>query len=129
MDRDFEEMTEAELAAYFYEHRDDPKEWGEPIPSPYPPGTKFNLSYKIVLTREVLDAIYDPYLITGDKNIVHMEIAVTYRRDDPDAWLNTVGYDAGENPGAGKREEGEQADKGDRHRPDFDRSRRSDAPA
>jgi hypothetical protein len=28
------EMTEAELAAFYYEHRDDPTIWGDPVPAP-----------------------------------------------------------------------------------------------
>jgi membrane protease subunit HflK len=53
---------------------------------------------------EVISALFDPYLITGDKNVVHMEIAVEYRIDDAEGWLNTVAHDESE-LGEGNREE------------------------
>jgi membrane protease subunit HflK len=42
---------------------------------------------------QVLAALYDPYLITGDKSVVHMDISIVYRINDPEAWLNTLAYD------------------------------------
>ncbi len=43
-------------------------------------------------TPELLSAIFDPYLVTADKNVVHMSITVTYRIDDPEAWITTVSH-------------------------------------
>jgi modulator of FtsH protease HflK len=54
---------------------------------------------------ELLSAIFDPYLITGDKNVVHIEIAVQYRIRDSEAWLMTVSHDLGRPEGPGPREE------------------------
>jgi membrane protease subunit HflK len=57
-----------------------------------------NRNISIVL----LNAIFDPYLITADKNIVHMQVAVTYTVDDPEAWLTTASHEgdtAGESEG------------------------------
>jgi modulator of FtsH protease HflK len=45
--------------------------------------------------REILDAVFDPYLITADKNVVHMKIAVTYRINDAEAWVSTVSHEDG----------------------------------
>jgi membrane protease subunit HflK len=41
---------------------------------------------------DVISAIFDPYLITGDKTIIHMDVTVVYRIHDPEAWLNTVSH-------------------------------------
>jgi membrane protease subunit HflK len=55
---------------------------------------------------EVLSSIFDPYLITGDLNVIHMGLAVQYRIDDPEAWLNTVAHSEEDSDDvAGKREE------------------------
>jgi membrane protease subunit HflK len=43
-------------------------------------------------TIEQINAVFDPYLITADKNVVHMDIAVVYRINDPEAWLNTISH-------------------------------------
>jgi membrane protease subunit HflK len=42
----------------------------------------------------VLSAVFDPYLITADKNVVHVAISVTYRINDPEAWLMAVSHEA-----------------------------------
>ncbi len=50
----------------------------------------------------MLNALFDPYLITGDKNVVHMEVAVQYTVNDPEAWLTTASHEgdaAGESEG------------------------------
>ncbi len=49
---------------------------------------------------QLLNSIYDPYLITADKNVVHMSIAVTYRINDPEAWITTVSHEAEEKAGS-----------------------------
>jgi|GEM_PF-1116421 len=41
-------------------------------------------------SAELIGALFDPYVITGDKNVVHIELAVQYRIEDPEAWLMTV---------------------------------------
>jgi membrane protease subunit HflK len=40
--------------------------------------------------KEVVDAIYDPYLITGDKNLIHGALTLTYHVVDPEAYLMCV---------------------------------------
>lgn len=47
--------------------------------------------------RDVLDAIFDPYLITGDKNVLNMKIAVQYRIKDPTAYLMSIAHGAAHN--------------------------------
>jgi membrane protease subunit HflK len=54
---------------------------------------------------EVISALYDPYLITGDKNIVHVEVHVSYRLDDPAAWLGTVALGDAPEVASGRREQ------------------------
>ncbi|HUO07096.1 MAG TPA: protease modulator HflK [Phycisphaerae bacterium] len=46
------------------------------------------------VTPEWLSALFDPYLITSDKNVVHMSIAVTYQIDDPEAWIMSVSHES-----------------------------------
>lgn len=41
-----------------------------------------------------ISALFDPYLITADKSVVHMDISVVYRISDPEAWLNTISHSA-----------------------------------
>ncbi|HVX84283.1 MAG TPA: protease modulator HflK [Phycisphaerae bacterium] len=41
----------------------------------------------------VADAVFDPYLITADKDVVHMEVAVQYTIADPEAWLTTASHE------------------------------------
>ena len=41
----------------------------------------------------VADAVFDPYLITADQNIVHMSVAVQYTIADPEAWLTTASHE------------------------------------
>lgn len=43
--------------------------------------------------QQQLDAIYDPYLLTGDKCVIHMDITVQFHIDDPQAWLTSVSHD------------------------------------
>jgi membrane protease subunit HflK len=58
------------------------------------------------LPQALLDAIFDPYLITGDLNVIHMKLAVQYRVDDPEAWLTTVAHsDEDSDDLTGKRED------------------------
>jgi membrane protease subunit HflK len=53
----------------------------------------------------MLNALFDPYLITGDKNVVHMEVAVQYTVNDPEAWLTTASHeDVREGESEGMRE-------------------------
>ncbi len=42
------------------------------------------------MSRRVFDAIYNPYLITGDENVLHASITVQYRISDPYAYLTSV---------------------------------------
>jgi membrane protease subunit HflK len=49
------------------------------------------------MTPEVLNSVYDPYLITADKNVVHVSLMVTYRINDPEAWIMTVSHELEEN--------------------------------
>ena len=46
-----------------------------------------------ILPPEILNAEYDPYLITADKNVVHVSLMVTYRINDPEAWITTVSHE------------------------------------
>jgi membrane protease subunit HflK len=48
------------------------------------------------MTPEVLNSVFDPYLITADKNVVHVSLMVTYRINDPEAWIMTVSHEAEE---------------------------------
>ncbi len=68
------------------------------------PVTTFNTSptqyqdYELYLKRqgypdEYINAIYDPYLITGDKDVAHVEISVQFHISDPVAWLNSVSHE------------------------------------
>ncbi len=45
------------------------------------------------MTMDALNALTNPYLITADKNIINMEVRITYRIDNPPGWLNTVSHD------------------------------------
>lgn len=47
--------------------------------------------------RAVLDAIFDPYLITADKNVLNVKIAVQYRISDPKAYLMSVSHGTAHN--------------------------------
>ncbi len=56
-----------------------------------------NVDFKTMLQREgvpteALSALFDPYLITADKSVIHMDISVIYRINDPEAWLNTISH-------------------------------------
>jgi modulator of FtsH protease HflK len=42
---------------------------------------------------EVINALFDPYLITGDKNVVHADMTVQFRITDPGAWLTSVSHE------------------------------------
>jgi membrane protease subunit HflK len=41
---------------------------------------------------DVISALFNPYLITADRNVVHMDVTVYYRVNDPEAWLNTISH-------------------------------------
>lgn len=45
----------------------------------------------------VVDAIFDPYLITADKNVLNVKIAVQYRISDPKAYLMSVSHGTAHN--------------------------------
>ena len=68
------------------------------------PVTAFNSSpaeyedFKLVLKRqgvpeETINALFDPYLISGDKSVAHVELAMQFRISDPVAWLTSVSHD------------------------------------
>jgi modulator of FtsH protease HflK len=40
--------------------------------------------------KEVVDAIFDPYLITGDKNLIHGALTLTYHVVNPESYLMCV---------------------------------------
>ncbi|HTV47567.1 MAG TPA: protease modulator HflK [Phycisphaerae bacterium] len=42
------------------------------------------------ITTDDLDAIFNPYLITGDRNVLHSTISVQYQIADPVAYLQSV---------------------------------------
>ena len=50
----------------------------------------------------VFDAIFDPYVITGDKNVLHVRIAIQYRIDNPVDYLTSVYQAPGAQPNAGR---------------------------
>ncbi len=54
---------------------------------------------------EQVEALFDPYLITADKNVVHMEIAVVYQIAEPEKWLMTVSHNPESADKSGTREE------------------------
>lgn len=41
----------------------------------------------------VLNAIFDPYAVTADKSVVHLEFNVLFRINDPAAWLTSVSHE------------------------------------
>jgi membrane protease subunit HflK len=43
----------------------------------------------------LINALFDPYLITADKSIVNMQVKATYRVSDPTRWLTTVSHESG----------------------------------
>ncbi|HVT80944.1 MAG TPA: SPFH domain-containing protein [Phycisphaerae bacterium] len=55
--------------------------------------------FKLALIREqnaspqVLDALFDPYVVTGDKSVVHVELNVVFTIKDPVAWLQSVSHE------------------------------------
>jgi membrane protease subunit HflK len=51
---------------------------------------------------EVISAIFDPYIITGDKSVLHMNISVIYRINDPEAWLSTFSHSSEAAGGGGE---------------------------
>jgi len=68
------------------------------------PVTMFNASpeqygdFKLALRRSgasdtYLNAIFDPYLITGDKCVVHVQVTVQFHIDNPESWLMSVSHD------------------------------------
>ncbi len=52
-------------------------------------------------TPEFLSALFDPYLITSDKNVVHMSVAVTYQITDPEEWIMSVSHESEDVSGTG----------------------------
>jgi membrane protease subunit HflK len=40
-----------------------------------------------------LNAIYDPYVVTADKSIVHVELAIQFTISDPAAWMRAVSHE------------------------------------
>ena len=40
-----------------------------------------------------INAIFNPYLISADKSVLHMEIAMQFRVADPERWLKSVSHD------------------------------------
>jgi len=40
-----------------------------------------------------MDAIFNPYLITGDKSVVQMEMSVTFQVRDPELWLQSISHE------------------------------------
>ncbi len=53
-------------------------------------------------TAAEFDAIFDPYVITGDKNVLHMQIAVHFHISDPVAWLTHVYEPPGDTTDSGE---------------------------
>jgi len=45
------------------------------------------------MTRELVSAIFDPYLITADKSVVKMQIGVQFLVRDPEAWLTSISHE------------------------------------
>jgi modulator of FtsH protease HflK len=42
---------------------------------------------------QVLDALFDPYVVTGDMSVAHVEINVLFSVKDPLAWLQSVSHE------------------------------------
>jgi len=40
-----------------------------------------------------INAIFNPYLISADKSVLHMEISMTFRVRDPELWLGSVSHE------------------------------------
>ena len=68
------------------------------------PVTAFNSSpveyedFKLLLKRlgnseDQINALFDPYLITGDKSVAHVELGMQFTINDPVAWLTSVSHD------------------------------------
>lgn len=53
-------------------------------------------------TAQDFDAIFDPYVITGDENVLHMQIAVHFHISDPVAWLTHVYEPPGDTSDSGE---------------------------
>lgn len=55
--------------------------------------------FKLALVRErqappeVLNALFDPYVITGDRSVVHVELSILFTIRDPIAWLTSVSHE------------------------------------
>jgi membrane protease subunit HflK len=54
------------------------------------------------IPRRVVDAIFNPYLITGDKNILHAKISVQYEINNPMEYLLAVYQPAGQPRGSAR---------------------------
>ncbi len=69
------------------------------------PAANAPLEHKMMqegMPRRLFDAIYNPYLITGDENVIHASITVQYRISDPYAYLTSVYQPATMPPGQGR---------------------------
>ncbi|MGC8559820.1 MAG: protease modulator HflK [Phycisphaerae bacterium] len=69
------------------------------------PASYANLRKKYMrqgIPRRVVDAIFNPYLITGDKNILHARISVQYEINNPMEYLLSVYQPAGEPRGSAR---------------------------
>ena len=53
-------------------------------------------------TRRAFDAVYDPYLITGDENVIHASVVVQYRISNPLEYLTSVYQPPNLPPGQGR---------------------------
>ena len=53
-------------------------------------------------SRQLIDAILNPYLITGDENVLHAKIAVQYRISNPLEYLTSVYQPRNLPPGQGR---------------------------
>ncbi len=54
---------------------------------------KLSLIRQQAARPEVLDALFDPYLVTGDKSVVHVDLNVQFTIKDPLAWLQSVSHE------------------------------------
>lgn len=52
-------------------------------------------------TKQVLDAVFDPYLITSDKNMLNAQLTVRYLIKDPEAYFMCVAHSESEGGTAG----------------------------
>lgn len=43
--------------------------------------------------EQVINSVFDPYLISGDKSVAHVEMSVQFRINDPVAWLTSISHE------------------------------------